>query len=417
MMTTNNILATPQTDQTQIAPDDRQALHAILSANLDQLLAASRPQLLRIAQALGNAPDVAEDITQETCLEALRHLDRVYSLAGFDQWLNEICRNVCRRHAHAQGIQQRHQVAMASWDSGDDGELDIADLSATDPFAELDRQDLALVLDRALGYLPGKAREAVELCYLAEVPQREAAARLGLTIKALETRLIRARRQLREVLSGALRDDAMALDLLPSAEPSLGWRETRIWCNECGHAYLRGIFEPMADGHINFRMRCTLCSPHSDIDMTDTAGFVPLEDLCSFRPALKRVEHIKLPYYQQGLAGMEHRCWQCHQSAQLRIMAADALPLLVSAGRYYVVQQCANGHRWICQAARIARYSHPLLERFAAAHPRWIDEPETPMEYQGQPALRFRMVAVTSAARCTYLAHAQTLRVLAVFEE
>lgn len=52
------------------------------------------------------------------------------------------------------------------------------------------------LLERALGELSGKAREVVELCYLVELPQREAALRLGLTISALEARLHRARRQI-----------------------------------------------------------------------------------------------------------------------------------------------------------------------------------------------------------------------------
>jgi len=59
------------------AQGERPDRPAALPANLDEMLAASRPQLLHIARALGNPPDVAEDIVQETLLEALDHLYRV----------------------------------------------------------------------------------------------------------------------------------------------------------------------------------------------------------------------------------------------------------------------------------------------------------------------------------------------------
>src|SRR5262249_34543501 len=139
---------------------------------------------------------------------------------GFDAWLAAICRNVCRRFLRARGQLAARQVRLPSHPAHAGGEdpgamrlLDLPDPLAIDPSAELDRQDLERLLDHALGYLPQSARELVELCYLAEVPQREAALRLGLTLGALEARLHRARRHLRQVLGGALRAESLACDL------------------------------------------------------------------------------------------------------------------------------------------------------------------------------------------------------------
>ena len=64
---------------------------------------------------------------------------------------------------------------------------------------------MAVLLDHALGSLSSSARELVELCYLVELPQREVAARLDLSLSALEARLHRARQHLRQVLNGPLR--------------------------------------------------------------------------------------------------------------------------------------------------------------------------------------------------------------------
>src|SRR5262249_11459258 len=168
----------------------------------------------------GVPPDSADDVAQETLLEAWRHLAALSASEGFDAWLTAICRNVCRRYLRGRGRLAARQVRLPSHpareegaDLDDTGPLDLPDPLAVDPSDELDRQDLETLLDHALGYLPKSARELVELCYLAEVPQREVALRLGLTIGALEARLHRARRQLRQVLGGALRAESLACDL------------------------------------------------------------------------------------------------------------------------------------------------------------------------------------------------------------
>ena len=101
-----------------------------------------------------------------------------------------------------------------------------------------------LPIDRAMGYLPATTRKALELHYIAEVPQREVALRLGITISALEVKQHRARRQLRQVLNGALRADAESFGLTLDNEVVQGWRETSLWCLICGRQRMQGIFEP-----------------------------------------------------------------------------------------------------------------------------------------------------------------------------
>lgn len=52
-----------------------------------------------------------------------------------------------------------------------------------------------------------------------------------------------------------------------------------------------------------------------------------------------------------------------------------------------------------------------------AQHPRWVNEPEALIEYNGQLAIRIRLTDIASAARLTLLAHSQTLQVLATFQQ
>ncbi len=195
---------------------------------LEAALVAARPRLLRLARLRGVPADVAEDVVQETLLEAWRCVDRVYDPTGIHRWLDEICRNICRRYARGHALEQRHAhlPIPAPDDDGDDATTallnDIPDSDAADPIEELTRQDMALLLDHALGLLPGNAREVVELCYLRELPQREATDRLGLSLSALEARLHRARRQLRALFNGPLRGEAEAFGLALDDESAAG---------------------------------------------------------------------------------------------------------------------------------------------------------------------------------------------------
>jgi hypothetical protein len=79
----------------------------------------------------------------------------------------------------------------------------------------------------------------VDLCYLRDLPRREAALYLGVTVGALEERLRRARRQLKLVLNGPLRADAEAFGLAVDPERAFSWRETREWCMFWGRHRLR----------------------------------------------------------------------------------------------------------------------------------------------------------------------------------
>ncbi|WP_220196911.1 RNA polymerase sigma factor [Ktedonospora formicarum] len=222
----------------------------ILTNDLEKLLEAAQPRLTRIALAYGVAPDGVEDVVQETLINAWQHLAHLRMPAHFEAWLNGICRNMSMRWTRTQGTINRRQQPLPSVQESDI-ESDIPDPQMLDLAEELNRQDLAMLLDRAMNYLPATARKALEMYYIAEMPQREVALQLGMTINALEVRLHRARRQLQGVLNGELRNDAQAFGL-PLSSDSLvqGWRETSIWCYICGRRRLQGLFEEQTGGKL-----------------------------------------------------------------------------------------------------------------------------------------------------------------------
>ena len=161
-----------------------ESVHMPLADQLDELFSRAEPRLLRLARSQRIAPDAVDDVVQETLLEAWRSLEHLRDETRFAAWLDGICRNVCLRHQRKQGLQRAHELL---WESdGEEADLfaGLADPASFDPTDELTRHDMVVLLDRALGYLAPESRAVVERHYLAEIPQRELAAQMGLTLSA-----------------------------------------------------------------------------------------------------------------------------------------------------------------------------------------------------------------------------------------
>lgn len=409
----------------------------------ETLLMAARPRLLRLAWLRGVPVDAAEDVVQETALEAWKCLDRLYDPTGAHRWLDEICRNVCRRYARKHASEQRHMVLPAPPDGADDGDAELSllanlpDEALDDPLDALSHQDMALLLDRALGLLPESAREVVEVCYLREMPQREAADFLGISLSALEARLHRARRQLRSVLNGALRSEAEAYGLALDEADGQGWLETRLWCPLCGRRRLEGMFLAQPDGSVNLHIRCSDCERRYgliDIDGSSvhSKGLVRLDGLRSFRPAWKRTMRGTAQRFTRALRSDGYQCPWCGSPASLRLIDKTQMATLPQVGvpmdglthhpyRFWVWWNCHESlrdswsHSGLFAASDLVYWSCAETQRFMRDHPRWVSEPELLVEYAGIPALRLQMADATSAARLTVLADRQTLRILTLY--
>src|ERR1051326_6918522 len=90
-------------------------------ADLEGWLQTARPRLQRLASARGVLPDAIEDVVQETLLEAWKHQDRLHTPEGVHLWLDEICRNICRRSARKHALEQRHLASPLAPPHASDG--------------------------------------------------------------------------------------------------------------------------------------------------------------------------------------------------------------------------------------------------------------------------------------------------------
>ena len=74
--------------------------------NFEAKLSAERARLVGLCARLIGDVDAAEDLAQETLIEAWRHRERLYDPDGFSAWTSAIARNVCRRWERERGQQR-----------------------------------------------------------------------------------------------------------------------------------------------------------------------------------------------------------------------------------------------------------------------------------------------------------------------
>jgi len=139
----------------------------------------------------GDAAD-AEDATQETFVALVRRADTFRGSARFSTWLYRVATNACNDLARRRGRRPRTVAdldALAALPSGDDA-IGARELSA----------DLAA----ALGELDDDTRDAVVLHDVRGLPYADVAARLGLPLGTVKSRIHRGHAK----LAAALRDPA-----------------------------------------------------------------------------------------------------------------------------------------------------------------------------------------------------------------
>lgn len=415
----------------QCLPGERQWLRSALLTDQDGMLTATRLRLTRLARARGVDPHVVDDVVQETLLEAWSHLERLYAPAGFHAWIDEICRNICRRATHKRKIDLLRNASLPrSFSVGEhqasdeEGDL-LTNLPAPDsfdPLEELSRQDLMVLLDQALGALPQATRQVVEMCHLLELPHSEVAARLDISISALDTRLHRARHQLRQILSGPLRRSAEEFGLALDEAVVEGWQETRLWCPLCACHRLQGCFQHV-EGEVegpNLHLRCPDCSQRYGQDTVHSMGLVSLANLHSFRPAWKRTMQGLADRMVQALPQGLHPCVYCGESALVQVQGSDTEATLSPPGPYpfWIHMYCVHCGRDVDASGdvpsvdQLVYWSHPLTRQFLQQHPRLRSEPGRLVEHDGETALRFQIADLESTEHVTVLTHRQTLRVL-----
>lgn len=171
-------------------------------AALATLLGRHYPSVSRLCRRLLREPQAAEDATQEAVLLALLNLDRLRSPERFAPWFAGIARNVCRQALRARSREPLSREAL----DGGRRLPEPADPDA-DPALLTELADQTARVRRAVMGLADGQRRAVTLFYLSGLSQAESAARLGIDVGAVKTRLHKARGTLRQRLAEDQEDE------------------------------------------------------------------------------------------------------------------------------------------------------------------------------------------------------------------
>jgi RNA polymerase sigma-70 factor (ECF subfamily) len=175
------------------------------AAEFERMAMPCLDDVARFARSLARDATRADDLVQETYLQALRGWHTFRPGADIKRWLLAVCHHAFVRHAQREA---RYVEAPE-----DDPELEsmataIAHRVAMDDGigAIIDRMDLGPALDRAMATLPEHFRGAVVLVDVEGQSYEDAAGILGVAIGTVRSRLFRGRRLLQDLLFEHARD-------------------------------------------------------------------------------------------------------------------------------------------------------------------------------------------------------------------
>jgi RNA polymerase sigma-70 factor (ECF subfamily) len=380
------------------------------------LTVGERARLVRLCAWLSGDAVAAEDLAQETLLEGWRHLHRLTEAAGRAAWLAAIARNVCRRWSRATWPDRTRLIPLAPIDAGEaDAPLPPEDRLADDTGGveiELERDELAELIDRALALLPPETRDVLVARYLHESPHAELAVRLGLSEEAVAKRIQRGRLALRRVLTTDLRHEAAAYGIAPAEDR--GFQDTRIWCPICGRRRLTCRVD-RATGEAIFL--CADCSSEPGVHVSATDAPELLEGVASFKSILSRQMEWIDRHARRILAGAASPCPSCGRPFSVRMYgpedAAECLPVTLR-DQHNMVALCARCGVGTVQTLRCLVLDLPAGRRF------WRDEgrirmlPERAIEYGGRAAVLGGLESLGGTARLEVVSARDTFEVLAL---
>ena len=157
----------------------------------NRALAEHEPWLKRVIGARTGEPQAVEEVWQQVALAAVEQRWPLGDAAKAAPWLHRLAVVAAARYCRQQGRRKRALAGLAR--AGDRPD-------ATDPLGWLMRAERVDLTRQALARLEGRDAEILLLKYGERWSYRQIAERLGISEKAVDARLLRARERLRQQL-------------------------------------------------------------------------------------------------------------------------------------------------------------------------------------------------------------------------
>ena len=176
----------------------------------ETLVTRHERRIYGLARHLTGSDEDAQDVTQQTFLDAMQHLDGFRETAAFSTWLTTIA-----THAALKVLRKRRGLPVISLDAATEPDTDghiphpefIADWRET-PDQLAQRTETRQLLDAAIAELDVTHRAAFLLRDVEGLSVKETAEALGVSEGNVKVRLLRARLALRERLTRLFGDPA-----------------------------------------------------------------------------------------------------------------------------------------------------------------------------------------------------------------
>lgn len=200
-------------------PSDRELLQCVRQgdpAAFRTLIRRHDRYLYRVARSVLADDHEAEDVIQQTYLQAFTRLVDFRGEASLRTWLTRITLNEAIRR----GRRQRSTVPLSAVDAArerDRSQAYLSQLTIPDPERAAARSQIRKILEAAIDALPAAFRTVLILRDVEEVSVEQTAKLLGIKPETARTRLHRARRMLRESLGEQFA--AVLKDVFPFDRP------------------------------------------------------------------------------------------------------------------------------------------------------------------------------------------------------
>ena len=150
----------------------------------------------------------AEDIMQDTFLNAFNGLHSFREETKLKNWLFRIAAHACQRKRRKKKFQPDRELSLESFlpKEGTEARFEIPDPSS-DPAQDLMRSELKQVIEEAVYSLPPKYKLVFNLRDMEGFSTEETAEILEISVQSVKTRLHRARLYLREKISNHYKDE------------------------------------------------------------------------------------------------------------------------------------------------------------------------------------------------------------------
>lgn len=183
------------------------------------------PTCVNIASFMLRDRSEAKDEVQKACWKAFKHLDQYHGESEFLPWILRIVVNQCLMLMR---VRRRVRFLYIDAGSGHDGGRPIElPAGAIDPEHEVIKNQMQDIVKTEIRRIPPLLRTVMILRDVEELPMLHVAERLGITVPAAKSRLLRARSELRQRVIRRCANGHSAADIKAQKMPAGSFRP--VW--------------------------------------------------------------------------------------------------------------------------------------------------------------------------------------------